>query len=218
MGIQLDEKLTFKQHGSYVAKKFNQNLFLLSSNKKILPFHTRLLLYNSLIRPHLDYGAEIWGPSNLKTITTLQKRAIRHVENTKNYMQHTNNLFVKFKTLKFEDIVKYHTMRLGYKLVHKRSPIGLKLNMEKNGGKTRRKNDLKQSRYSSQKLRKLIGYQGPKVWNELNEDIKQAKSETQAKNLLKTSLLHYYKNLPPCTITNCPSCMPNQPTFPQSHP
>ncbi len=213
VGILLDENLTFKQHGALVAKKLNQSMFLLSSNKKLLPFSSRLLIYNSLLRPYLDYGAEVWGAANMKTISTIQKRAIRHVENTKNYIRHTNDLFTKYKMLKFEDIVKYHTMRLGYKLVHKRSPMGLKQNMKKIGGSTRRKNDLKLPRYKYEKFKKLVGFQVPKLWNNLDEEIKNARNETQAKRIMKAHTIKRYEDLPPCKTQNCPACMPNQPNF-----
>ncbi len=149
----------------------------------------------------------------MKTISTIQKRAIRHVENTKNYIRHTNDLFTKYKTLKFEDIVKYHTMRLGYKLVHKRSPMGLKQNMKKIGGSTRRKNDLKLPRYKYEKFKKLVGFQVPKLWNNLDEEIKNARNEIQAKRIMKAHTIKRYEDLPPCKIQNCPACMPNQPNF-----
>ncbi len=32
----------------------------------------------------------------------------------------------------------------------------------------------------------VIGFQGPKIWNELKEDKKQARIETQAKQIFKS--------------------------------
>ncbi len=104
-------------------------------------------------------------------------------------------------------------MRLGYKLVHKRSPIGLKQNMKKIGDPTRRKNDLKLPKYKCEKSKKLVGFQVPKIWNNLEDKIKNARNEIQAKIMMKAHAIKRYEDLPPCKILNCPSCMPNQPNF-----
>ena len=73
VGIHIDDHLTFREHAAHVQRKITQNLYLLSANKNFLPFETQKLLYNALLRPYLDYGAEIWGRKHLKLINTLQK-------------------------------------------------------------------------------------------------------------------------------------------------
>ena len=63
---------------------------------------------------------EIWGntyKSNLQPLCTLQKRAIRIINDT-GYLEHTNPLFIKAHTLKFTDMVKYKTAQIMYKARH----------------------------------------------------------------------------------------------------
>ena len=91
--------------------------------------------------------------------------------------------------------------------------MGLKKIMGKIGGTTRRKNDLKLPKYKHEKFKKLVGYQAPKLWNNLEDEIKNASNELQAKRLMKAFALQRYEDLPPCNTPNCPSCMPNQPNF-----
>ena len=56
-----------------------------------------LLLYNTLVLPHLNYCAEIWGntyDSTLKELIILHKRVIRIIGNL-NYREHTG-LWIAF--------------------------------------------------------------------------------------------------------------------------
>ncbi len=93
VGIKIDEDLAFKIHTDFVAQKMKQNSYLISCNKNYLPFSTRKLLYNALIRPLMDFGAEIWGHANINLIKKIQKNIIRHVVKSKNFIDHTNQHF-----------------------------------------------------------------------------------------------------------------------------
>jgi len=74
----------------------------LSQIKNILPLNIRLLVYNSLVRPHIEYGIVTWGGvknSKLQKIRSLQKKkAIRAVNNS-TFKAHSNPLFSKLKVL-----------------------------------------------------------------------------------------------------------------------
>ena len=86
----------------------SRNLGVMGRAKHLLSERELLLLYNTLILPHLNYCAMIWGrnyPTNIKRVITLQKRAIRIIDK-KPYFYPTNNLFIKHKILKFTDIVR----------------------------------------------------------------------------------------------------------------
>ena len=67
-----------------------------------------LLLYDTLILPHLNYCAVIWG-NNYETATKklvlLQKRAVRIIAK-KPSLHHSKPLFIKYKILRFPETVK----------------------------------------------------------------------------------------------------------------
>jgi len=66
-----------------------------------------MLLYNSIVLSHLNYCAMVWGtnyPTNVLAIHKLQKRALRIVDK-KPFIFPSNELFIKYKVLKFPDIV-----------------------------------------------------------------------------------------------------------------
>ena len=74
-----------------------------------------LLLYNTLILPHLCYCAVVWGgsytalkgPPRLSKIVKLQKRALRVID-SKPYLYLSNDLFVKYRVLKLPELRADH--------------------------------------------------------------------------------------------------------------
>ena len=55
LGVLLDEHLTFDEHINYIHKKASNKLGILYRAKDYLDRPTKILLYKSLILPHLDY-------------------------------------------------------------------------------------------------------------------------------------------------------------------
>ncbi len=212
VGINIDEDLNFKKHGDLIAKKITQNTHLISCNKNFLPMSTRLMIYNALIRPYLDYGAEIWGSFNVGLITKLQKKCIRHVIKTENYISHTNEFFLKLNTPKFIDIIKYHNCRLAHKLIHLSDPKGLWPDFP--SMKTSRlKEKLQINTPAHNKDSKHTLYALPKIWNTMNTAIMQAKDQDDMKEAMKSSIMVEYRIVEKCSKKNCPSCIFSRPLF-----
>jgi hypothetical protein len=73
--------------------------------KHFLPKNICILLYKLLINVHLDYCNLLWGSASqslLKPLVSMQKKAIRSALNAP-YNSHTDPLFAKINSLKFED-------------------------------------------------------------------------------------------------------------------
>lgn len=56
LGHVIDEHLTWTDHIQNVCSKISSGNYALARVKNFLPQKVRLTLYNSLIRPHLEYG------------------------------------------------------------------------------------------------------------------------------------------------------------------
>ncbi len=193
-------------------QKITQNLHLISANKNTLPFSTRKLLYNSLIRPYLEYGAEVWGNKHIKTINKLQKKCIRHVIKTNNYISHTNNYFRLLQTPKFNDIVKLNTCRLAYKIIHYEEPPGLCNTIElKLQNSKRRQYDIIPTQKPNQKLEHHVMFKIANTWNSLPEKAKEPCTPYTFKERAKKALIQKYDDIPDCSIRNCPSCVTGRP-------
>ena len=67
LGIQIDNKLTFKGHFEKVYEKVKKGLNGLILTKNKLNLQAKLNIYHSLINTHFSYGAIIWASSLKKT-------------------------------------------------------------------------------------------------------------------------------------------------------
>ena len=117
LGHILDEHLSWTDHIRYIQNKISSSNYLLATSKNFLPTTTRMILYNSLIRPHLEYGILAWGgvrASKLKPLIINQKKAIRNVAG-KSANTHTSPLFFEYETLAFLDLFKFNSCMFMYK-------------------------------------------------------------------------------------------------------
>ena len=120
----------------------------------------------------------------------LQKKAVRII-NRKPFGYHTNQLFINNNILKIEDIYKYNVGKHMYK--HWRDN-GL-WSTSQTSYNTRSRNVVVpqfQRLTSTQKSMKFIG---PKIWNQIPNDIRQASSLEVFKRLYKAYLIHKYELL-----------------------
>ena len=88
--------------------------------KKILPQHILLMIYNSLIMPHIQYGILCWGHKSGK-LFRLQKRAMRLITDSK-YNAHTEPLFKKLNCLMIDDVYSLNMLKFRYKSINETVP------------------------------------------------------------------------------------------------
>ena len=108
LGIIIDENLKWENQINNVSTTLSRNIGAMSRVKFYLSSKHLLLLYNTLILPYLNYCAAVWGsnyPSKIDKIIKLQKRVVRIIDK-KPFFFHTKDIFVKYKILKFPDVVK----------------------------------------------------------------------------------------------------------------
>ena len=61
LGITIDSQMTWKKHTDNVSNKCSGVIGTLNRIKHILSTRPRVLLYNSLILPHINYCIMAWG-------------------------------------------------------------------------------------------------------------------------------------------------------------
>jgi hypothetical protein len=57
----LDSSLKWKKHIDFISNKINRISGIFYRLKRFLPENILLMLYNSLVLPHLNYGVLLWG-------------------------------------------------------------------------------------------------------------------------------------------------------------
>ena len=60
LGMLLDFRLDFQEHGKSAVKKLNKTVALLRKFQNILPISALLTIYKCFVRTHLDYGDIIY--------------------------------------------------------------------------------------------------------------------------------------------------------------
>ena len=73
LGIVINSNLKWENHINNISYKCTRVIGILNKLKKVLPTRIKLLLYNTLILPHLTYVINGWG-FNCTRIKTLQKK------------------------------------------------------------------------------------------------------------------------------------------------
>ena len=111
-----------------MSKKLSRSNGILSKLRHFTTKETLISVYYSLFYSHILYGCPVWTLTtlnNLNYISILQKKCIRII-NFLPFNNHTNNLFIDNKILKFEDIIKVQVMKLVYDFKNNNLPYNLK--------------------------------------------------------------------------------------------
>ena len=113
LGVIIDNKLSWKEHISYVCGKVAKGVRIISKVRKYVK-STLLELYYSFIYPYLTYCNHVWGlscKSYMDALVKLQKRAVRIISGV-HPRTHTDPLFTNLKLLKCDEINKFLIGRL----------------------------------------------------------------------------------------------------------
>ena len=114
LGITFDEHMTWDMHIHKTSTKITKTLGVMTRLKRYLPTEILLMIYNSLIMPHIQYGILCWG-HKFGRVLKLQKRAMRLITCSK-YNSHTEPLYKKLKCLKVSDLYTLNMLKFYYKV------------------------------------------------------------------------------------------------------
>ena len=216
LGLTIDENLTWREHVQKISTKISRVTGIINRLRKFLPSHILVLLYNSLILPHLQYCNLIWAfrPGR---VSKLQKRALRLITNSK-YNAHTEPLFKLMKLLKLEDILKCNALRFFFKFRNSTlppyfisilSPIGDGRSYRTRGA-SMVSSSLRRYCASTSGALDCIRHYLPKLLDETPECINE-KILTHSFNGFCRYIKAFYISLygTECSITNCYVCNNN---------
>ena len=211
LGLTLNENLNWTSHVSKIASRIASKIGILNQLKHVLPQNISLLLYNTIILPHINYMILVWGHHH-KTITQLQKRAIRVITLSK-YLAHTEPLFKNLNILKVEDIFRLQQLKFYYRFINVTLPdyfLSLSFSGNTHQYRTRKRHELQPIRIHHEFAKKSLLYSIPVIINSCHPNLKE-KIYTHS----LSGFTHYFKHITienyniHCSIENCYVCMNN---------
>ena len=196
LGVIIDEKLNWKEHIDHVSCKIAKAVGAINRIKTIVPYNVLVSLYNTMILPHISYCNIVWGncaKTHLNRILVLQKRAIRIIFNLQP-LSHTAPYFRKMNCLTIFNIHKQQIAIFMFSYCHNYLPKFLDdcfiVNRSIIKYETRQSNNLYMPNFIYEFSRSTITYAGPKIWNELSNEVKQCPSLATFKRKCKEYLLN----------------------------
>ena len=121
LGVKIDAKLNWKCHINDLILKISRNSAVIYKIRYKINSATTLLLYDTLILPHISYCSVIWAAgsnnSKLHKILIVQKRVLRLVSYA-HRMSHSRPIFKKLRRLTIFDIYKLQLATFMYSNIH----------------------------------------------------------------------------------------------------
>ena len=72
LGVLIDNRLRFNEHGDYIIKKMNKKLGLFRRVANKLNEENKVLYYKSIVQPHIDYCSFVFKMMDQQTLNSLQ--------------------------------------------------------------------------------------------------------------------------------------------------
>ncbi len=101
--LTINENMNPKSHIYKISNWSSTGMGILNKLKHFLPLNAKLMIYNSLILSHLNFGILFWG-YRCNRIIKLQKRIVQIISLSK-YNAHTEPIFKMLKLLKISAIL-----------------------------------------------------------------------------------------------------------------
>ena len=195
LGVQLDNKLTWKSHVTHICSKISKSLAILRLVKSIFPKNVMKTIYMSLIYSYVNYCNLIWGAAAygiIKPIFLLQKKAIRILTNS-TYLAHTEPLFKKLKLLTVYQVYDLNCAQFIYKCIKcnmfSEYRERIHINTDIHDHNTRRKTFRVNTRARLDICKYSCLHYGIHIWNILNSELKSFNSLGYFKKKLKCHML-----------------------------
>ena len=188
LGVDIDDKLSWKPHINSLQKKLASATFMLRKIKSKINTSTALLIYDSIFC-HLNYATIIWGnlcPSICAPLNALIKHSLRCCLSLKigsNYTK-TSELFEVTNKLQLQDIYSIHVASVIDKFFDTINQLPVYLSkmfqpidiIHQHVTRLTDRLDLHNPSCSSKIRKSTIWITGPEIWNKIPNTIKLSSS------------------------------------------
>lgn len=213
LGVWFDDKLKFDKQFEMVTKKLENTIKALICTRNIFNYKTKLLIYNSLFKSHIDYCTITYmdklNNTQMDKLIKLQKKAVRLIFSARGNV-HTSKLFALSKIIPINKL--YETEAIKFMLKYKNEiytdlqPLAIKKIILKTdtSRNTRSKNDkdlkihIKNVHKTGQCIFNLFS-----TWNNTKSDLRMAGNLFSLKKMIKEK---FTDTKTQCEVNNCYIC------------
>ena len=194
--VLIDETLSWKNHIKILESKLSCAIGLLYKSRPFLDLNSRKLLYFSFVHSYLSYANITWGathPTKLEKLTSLQRRVCKIIK-FKNRRDSAIPVMENLKILNVKNLNIFQVLIFMFKFTKKQLPSNFDdIFLSNNSPKYNLRSTLKRNfilpKNTCKYVEHSLSYRGPKLWNTLFVEIKNASSLNTFKRLLKYHLL-----------------------------
>lgn len=191
LGLILDKGLTWHPHIENVKLKITPLAGALRRIANNLPLKIKYTLYNTLVKPHLDYLVTVWGTAASRKIQELQATQNRIVKALfqYNYWTPTATLYKDTNIMNVRQLYKYHTCLLIRKIMRREThtKITFVCNHQVRNYNLRRASYISTRSINPRTAhgKKTIIFEGVNLFNKIPKDIRSMQSTILFKKCLR---------------------------------
>ena len=196
VGVVIDKHLTWKNHIQKVNKCIRRKVGILYRLRYFIPRQVLIMLYKSLIQPHLTYGIEVWGSTyktNLNCLLLCQKMAVRAITFSA-FDAESKLLFKEVKLLNIFHLHKLSICTFMYDLIYGNLPYTIirycSLIQHEHHTRQKENEKLQVPKFRSTQGKFSLTYTGTSFWNELPLQLRKKTSRFCFRKLLTEYLLN----------------------------
>ena len=196
LGIYFDNSLKFDKHIEELCKDLNKKVGIFHRLSKTLPEETLLFIYNSIVKPKLEYGCMIWGYTyacHIHPVEIIQKKFARNITRSR-YFEHAEPLIKRLRMAPIEKAIKYQTLNYIYKVINNMASEESKVIFPVNQQRTSRRAGIgRDDKFINTTVAKKrmaqnsLFHEGIRHWNNLPIEVR---SKNTLKSFQEVLLLH----------------------------
>jgi hypothetical protein len=181
LGVIITEKMSWENHIKMISSKIGKSAGILVKARTILNELTLLQLYRNLVEPFLSYCCIVWGnniPSvHLVKLHVLQKKCARIITYSTR-TEHSQPILNRLGLYNVYDLFRSQLYVFMYKYFHSLLPksitISFTVGHTVHEHDTRNKTKIYLHRCRTKLRQSTISYTGAKLWNTLDESVKNS--------------------------------------------
>ena len=198
LGMIIDENLSWSSHVKSLCNILSRNFNLFYNIRNIIPDHLKRQIYYSLVYSQIQYGIELYGACSkqlLNKIQTLQNKLLKVLYNLP-YRTDTNVIHSSLNILKIDDIRKLNILKFVYEAVNRISIRQFnnyyRFHRDIHNRSSRQNDRLYPERVRTKYGENTLNCIGSKLWNSLEQNIKNSSSLYTFKKVVRLSYIAEY--------------------------